>query len=499
VLRLNQYNTIRHQVSIYFLIALSLFVGPMVHANNDPLEAIQLQRKGLINLISFVDRTPEIFARDSDANLLLNRMQKQEALDVWRLYIDYMSTLDQLTEQTKKSKLPNEHALAFTAHYRFGLEFLQRVKNDPEIVNWLNADHPEFALPKNLYRKFSKQLLSDWTTDSFDDFNLSFKVDKEHPAASDWQTDRTAIKNIGRLKMLTSNTTSNIGRTLYNTYYPVQKGVARGMGKVKVWRIGKTLITPEQALDFSRQFEPGDFHLTRKEWRLTNVGIPGFWTHSAMFIGTPEERTAYFDTPEVNDWVASLGADSYEQLLISVSPIYEAHPGVDRLGDIRVIEALDAGVIFNSIETSMDADGAVVFRPTVSKLEKAKAIYNSFYYTGRPYDFHFDFNSDDALVCTELIFKAYQASETQEGVAFPLNRAVGKKMLTPSEIAQWYEDTMDSPNPPLELVMFIDSNEKDRVAFQSSKEAFVGSWKRPDWYIFQQPTRPDDRLAAQNP
>jgi uncharacterized protein YycO len=268
------------------------------------------------------------------------------------------------------------------------------------------------------------------------------------------------------------------------------------MGKVKVWRVGKTLITPEQALDFSYQFEPGDFYLTRKEWRLTNVGIPGFWTHSAIFIGTPAERAVYFDTAEVNDWLATKGVASYEELLKQVSDIYAAHPGIDANGDIRVIEALDAGVIFNSIETSLDADGAAVFRPMTTKLEKAKAIYNSFYYTGQPYDFHFDFDSDDAIVCSELIFKSYQASETQTGIPFPLNKAVGKKMLTPSEIAQWYDETVGTPEQQIELVMFIDSNEKDGVAFQSTKEAFIGSWKRPDWYLFQQPEREDDRVAA---
>nr|WP_230390556.1 YiiX/YebB-like N1pC/P60 family cysteine hydrolase [Reinekea sp. G2M2-21] len=268
------------------------------------------------------------------------------------------------------------------------------------------------------------------------------------------------------------------------------------MGKVKVWRIGKTLITPEQALAFSRNFEPGDFYLTRKEWRLTNVGIPGFWTHSAMFIGTPTERALYFNTPEINAWVSSMGAESYEDLLRQTSRIYDEHPGYDDGGDIRVIEALDAGVIFNSIETSLDADGAAVFRPMVSRLEKAKAIYASFLYTGQPYDFHFDFDSDNALVCSELIYKAYQPSANQSGLEFPLYRAVGNKMLTPSEIARWYDETVGTPDQKIELVMFIDSNEKDGVAFQSTKEAFIGSWKRPDWYLFQQPERRDDRVAT---
>lgn len=491
------------------LLALLLLALPTVSLASVPsaeLEAIELQRQGLANLLVYMDGKPDLFARSTEQPLLLNREQKTQALNVWLLYLDYMSTLRQLSDDTEnylslkgdaRKERQQLNALAFTAHYRFGLEFIARVKNDAELVKWYNTPHTSHDLPKNFYRRFSNEILGEWMTNRFDQFIYAFGASNEYPGFASLDADRSAIASFNRVGLLSGNSAGMFGRSLYGTYYPIQKGVARGMGKIKVWRIGETLITPEQALEFSRSFEPGDFYLTRKEWRMTNVGIPGFWTHSAMFIGTPEERAIYFDEPEIHDWVASKGATSFEDLLKQTSEIYKAHPGVDAWGEIRVIEALDAGVIFNSIETSLDADGAAVFRPLVSKLEKAKAIYNSFYYTGQPYDFHFDFDSDTALVCSELIFKAYQPATDQQGVDFPLNRAVGKKMLTPSEIAQWYEETVGTPEQEIDLVMFIDSNEKDRVAFQSTKEAFIGSWKRPDWYIFQQPPLKDERLAQQ--
>jgi len=494
----------------YFIIATCLvgLSSAALSSNTKEIEAIQIQRQGLLNLIDYIDRTPEIFNRANDSNVLLNRMEKQEALDVWLLYLDYMSTLQTLSDQTKnylslsaeeRKQGKQIHALAFTSHYRFGLEFISRVKQDAELVKWFNTEHPINGLPKNFYRRFSNQTLSDWATDIFDDFNNGFRLDNGTDFVAALQEDRDAISNLNRSRLLASNSAGLLGRSLYNTWYPLQKGVARGMGKVKVWRIGETLISPEQAYLFSRSFEPGDFYLTRKEWRLTNVGIPGFWTHSAMYIGTPIERAKFFDTPAVNDWVAEQGFSSFEEMLKQASPIYAQHPAYDRLGDIRVIEALDKGVIFNSIETSLDADGAAVFRPLVSRLERAKAIFNSFYYTGRPYDFHFDFDSDNAMVCSELIFKAYQASETQHGVEFPLNTVAGRKMLTPSEIAQWYDETVGTENQEIELVMFIDSNEKEGVAFQSTKEAFTGSWSRPDWHIFSQPKRKKDQVASNEP
>lgn len=494
------------------LMIVCLVLSTMAQAvtpSSNELDAIQMQRSGLHHLLNYMDDTPEIFARNASDNVLLDRFEKQRAMDVWLLYLDYMTALSKLSDKTEdyltmfgleRTDRKEAHTLALTAHYRFGLEFIARVKDDPELIKLYNNALPEQNQPKNLYRRFSNQMLSDWTTDLYDSMAFSRVSANSTQTTESIREDREAIDNLGRAGLLASNSAASMGRTLYGTYYPIQKGVARGMGKIKVWRIGKTLITPEQALDFSRSFEPGDFHLTRKEWRMTNVGIPGFWTHSAMYIGTPEERALYFNTPEVNAWVASQGANSFEDLLKQASPIYADHPGYDALGDIRVIEALDAGVIFNSIETSLDADGAAVFRPMVSKLEKAKAIHSAFFYTGQPYDFHFDFDSDSAMVCSELIVKAYLPSAEQDGVEFPINRAVGRKMLTPSELARWYDETVGTDQQKIELVMFIDSHEKDGVAFQSTKEAFKDSWKRPDWYIFQQPPRPEpQRLASEQP
>ena len=467
-----------------------------VQAESTDVQAIRIQRQGLFNLVAYIDQQPEIFNRPERSIALLNRAEKQTVLNVWHLYLDYMGSLSALADKSQGRMLQSSaeralrkqvHGFARTTHYRFSLEFISRVGHDPELVKWLNLAHPELALQAKLYRKFSNQVLSDWSTDRFDDFTSHLSVDPRSSFAADFASDRLAIRQFNRTGLLVANSAGTVTRSLWRTWFPIQKGVARSMGKVKVWRIGQTLITPEQAFSFSRAFEPGDFYLTRKEWRLTNVGIPGYWTHSAIYIGSVSERARFFDTPEVNQWLAEQGFSSFEALLRSASEIYAEHSGYDALGEVRVIEALDAGVIFNSIETSLSADGAAVFRPLLGKLEKAKAIYNSFYYTGQPYDFDFDFDSDNAMVCSELIFKAYQAGTTQVGVDFPLYKVAGRKMLTPSEIAQWYDETVDTDAQELELVMFIDGNEKNRVAFQSTPAAFKGSWRRPDWYIFKQP------------
>lgn len=481
--------------TFFFCIGLCwLFLPEEGFADEFTLEAIDIQREGLGNLIQYVTNRDDLFERPQTQNPLLNLDQKTEALNVWVVFLDYMSTLQAINNVTKDylSKYGAEreerkqlHAFAVTTQYRFGLEFFQAVNHDAELVKLFNLAHPEQSISSGLYDRFRDQTLSDWSTSDFDRFMDSYTAPDQNAVEHKITENLAAIGQLNRAGLLATNRANLIGRLLYKPYYPLQKGAVKVIGSVKVWRLGDNLITPEQVKEFTPRFEPGDFHLTRKEWRLSNVGIPGYWSHIALYVGTAEERTEYFDSPEITQWLAEQGADSFEQYLQQINPLYADQPKSDSRGEFRTLEALDAGVVFNSMEASLDADSAAVFRPRLSKLEKAKAIANAFHYLGRPYDFKFDFDTDSALICSELIVKAFQPSATQKGIEFPLNTIVGRKILTPSEIAKWYDDTVGTAEQMLDLVMFIESDEGAGMAFEAPTESFVGTWNRPNWHKFR--------------
>src|SRR5262249_35051290 len=155
-------------------------------------------------------------------------------------------------------------------------------------------------------------------------------------------------------------------------YFPVQASVSEWMGDTKVKRLNTSLVSEKQVEDMTKRLEPGDIFLVRHEWYLSNVGLPGFWPHAVLYIGTVEDRKKYFDDADVKEWVKSQGqADGdFEALLREKNPENYKASAKPLHGDVtRVIEAISEGVSFNSIEHACEADSIVVLRPRLSKGE----------------------------------------------------------------------------------------------------------------------------------
>jgi hypothetical protein len=110
----------------------------------------------------------------------------------------------------------------------------------------------------------------------------------------------------------------------------------------------------------------------------------------------------------------------------------------------------------------------------------------AFHYVGRPYDFNFDFSTDAALVCTEVIYKAYEPSAGFTGLKLPTVEMLGRQVTPANEIAKQLDAQWETPEQQFDLIVFLDGQERGKKAVESSLEEFRRSCQRPKWHIITQ-------------
>lgn len=473
------------------------------------VKAVRIYRSGLRSVVAFAGSRPELFpAEKLDKARMLRRGEKEAVWAAWKSFLDYILALDVLGRYHReffrlKGPAREESFLvgyaAFLAQYRYALEFIDRAENDPGLHTLLNEPVPEIGLPEGMYARLKFRFLNVARASEFAALQATagliggsrapeVRLGIEQDAGRIWQTGR------GRGEILTARNALQIVKSAgFAAWFPLQAGVAEWMGDTKVLRRGRSLASPAQIQAMTPRLEPGDILLVRREWYLSNIGLPGFWPHAALFIGTPAGRRRYFDDPDVKSWVQRQGqADGdFEALLRSRYPAAYTESLKPQEAHVpRVLEAISEGVSFTSIEHSADADSVAVLRPRLPKLEKAVALLRAFHYAGRPYDFDFDFLTDSALVCTELVSKAYEPSREGKGLRFPLVEILGRKATPANEITRQFDAQFGAADQQTDLILFLDGYERLQRAVEAGVEAFRQSWKRPKWHILVQELPP---------
>lgn len=470
-------------------------------------KSVAVYRDGISRLVSYVYQRADLFpASRLRSKRLLTESERETVRGIWSGLLDYYILLDSITRfhadyfalagATERARSFHIAQSAFLTQYRFALEFIQRVENDPKLSILLNDPVPTQGLPRKSYDKFKFRFLNVKIASEFATYSIMAKTmpassnSKLALAAADdeahiWQAGK------GKGEILTL---ANAGNVLKSTglqlFFPIQAGISEWMGDTKVLRQDKTLISAAQIDKLHPRLEPGDVLLERREWYVSNVGLPGFWSHAALYIGSPEQRRVYFDDPDVHRWVVVQGEASgeFEALLKRDSEaIYATSLKPQEHNHVtRVLEAMSEGVSFTSIEHSAAADAIAVLRPRTTRTEKAQALRRAFRYSGRPYDFNFDFQTDSALVCTELIYKAYEPAPNFHGVRLNLEEIVGRTAIPANAIARQFDSEYGTAAQQFDLVAFLDGQEKRGIAVEESVDTFRHSWKRPKWHVFVQ-------------
>jgi hypothetical protein len=244
-----------------------------------------------------------------------------------------------------------------------------------------------------------------------------------------------------------------LGDQAYTPILEVQATIAEWMGDTRVVE-QPVPIESHQIKRIESELLPGDIVLQRSEWYLGNAFLPGFWSHAALYVGRIEDL---------------------RRLGIAAHPTVQAHLGAYLLPagdgtDRTLIEAVSEGVIFSSLSESLHAEHVVAFRPRLSKDQIARAIVKAFEYHGKPYDFEFDLATADKLVCTELVYRAYQGA-----LHFDPVRVLGRYTLPAAEIAKKFVRERSRAEPQLDFLLFYETAPSMRYAHRSTEQAFLAT------------------------
>ncbi len=467
-------------------------------------------RAGLAASLDFFRSHPEGFNSEAAGRgRFPARAARMSAWVAWSSVLDYLRLLEQLRDRwmprfdardlTRDSDAFALGYGAFLAGYRYALEFIGEVERNPWMDGILDQDVPEIGLPAGTYTRFKMHYLNSLRATEFAALEVVAGIRKR----KGWSppgtvlSDRDFIWRMGKgrgLVLTAQNAVDVLRGGLHSAWLPVQTGVSRFMGDTRVRREGTALISAAQVRSLIPRLLPGDILLERREWYLSNLGLPGFWTHAALYVGTPEERRAFFSGPELQSWLERRGGagGDFEDLLQRRYPEAYVHSlEAQAEGVPRVLEAIGEGVTFTALEHTAAADSLAVLRPRLSRQEKAAALYQAFHYSGRPYDFDFDFRTDSALVCSELVYKAYEPGGSRQGLPLETETILGRPVVTPNGLARLYDRNADAAAPLFDLVLFLDGYERGERAEESTPAAFRASWRRPKWHVLvQEPPEP---------
>lgn len=176
---------------------------------------------------------------------------------------------------------------------------------------------------------------------------------------------------------------------------------------------GSKKVTQGIRADLKAILQPGDIFITRHRRALTNLFLPGDWPHAALYIGDEQDR---------------------QELNIDTGSRYLKYWS----GENCTFEALKDGVRFRTLDETLGVDAFVVIRPFFSKAAIREALARAVSHAGKGYNFDFDFFRSDHLVCTELIYRAFDGIN---GIPIPLKERMGRKTLSAEDILDLALDT----------------------------------------------------------
>jgi 1-acyl-sn-glycerol-3-phosphate acyltransferase len=411
---------------------------------------------------------------DDDAvrQLLLTYWNYRSALIriIWK-YQGYA----EVPEETERLRCFLASYASACALYQTSLKLVTMFQTAPDGIRKLNEPEPIWNIPAGVYDQAKRNLVDpenllllgkahrtyrNWKP-QFAQHDLAMGNYALFHAAVEELDNASASKVVAGLGAAAATPLGDAASTGKDALYQAQRFISTWVGDTKIRepRNGASLISASQVKKLRTQLRPGDVILERRNWYLSNAFLPGYWPHSALYIGSADE-------------VSRAGLDHDPR----VQRQWQQFTRRDRHGNERVVmEAISEGVVFTTLEHSVgEADSVAVLRPRLSVAQINEAIGRAFSHAGKPYDFEFDFFSTDKLVCSELVYRAYDGA-----IRFPLIDVLGRKTLPPIELVKQCAAEHATSSMQFDVIAFLDGSEKQGRAEVADEKAFYETAKRP--------------------
>ncbi len=401
--------------------------------------------KGVNTLLSLDAHFDQLKKQSLDLKTRVDARQRgyfkpEEEEDTARLFISYVQARNALLESVlegyqsgETQKSPHAFVLCLGGAMLLvdAAVFLKETFGDhPVIRAKLNEANPTFGIPSGTYDQIQKSLTdpaNNWhllqARNHFDQVRkeLLAKAPECQPVIHriDELSKRlkkslkTYLKE--RLEVRRSELAKGLGTNLFGSLiYDVQKSFASMMATLSTKPGHQPGLPKEVDKELRQLLHPGDVLLTRKEFVFTNYFLPGYWPHGSLHLGS-------MDTLEELGLARQDNFRKYEEQLRKL----------DSNDPSRALEALKDGVHLRTLRSPLGADSIVVIRPELKSCHLVEAIDRVLQHAGKPYDFDFDFTRSDRMVCTEVIYRAY------DGVGdlrFQLTKRAGRMTLSAMDL-----------------------------------------------------------------
>ena len=260
-------STPRKLILLLYLFALPVTVfpkAPEIPSFTDDIEVIKNTRKAMQDIMAYVKAKPEIFPPQKiTKKRLTSREQRQVIWQTWQTFLDRVLVLDEMGQRYETFyreldiKGEKRHAYrvgyaAFLTQYRYAMEFITLMENDPGMHIMLNEVVPELGLQAGHYNELKFRFLNIIRGAEFARLDALYHLygkDKQLILTQGIEEDSKAIWQQGKgkgPKQTAKNAIKIIQDTGFTVWFPLQKGVSEWMGDFKVWRVKRSLINGKQ-------------------------------------------------------------------------------------------------------------------------------------------------------------------------------------------------------------------------------------------------------------